>query len=356
MGKLIIMFLFVLTVYAAATNHYITVAGAGTKTGATWGNAKSKTEFAARYDTAQAGDIFWIAGGTYTFTAQLNSCRGEDSCYEGTYAEPISVIGVKTGTTNTPPLKSDWTTGTDSPTLNTEGYHFVSGHYWNFRNLIIIVNSQNGFDIGTGCNIENCKITNTTAIANYHATTEETGCSTIHCEISSPLGYGIWNYGGCLAMFNDIHDCVTGIICKSDVTLEKNIIRKCSFGVNMNNTFYPAHGYNEHILNNSFSACSTGIKGQHPKGGNKIINNIFNCFTYDLSMDTSDNTMTIRYNRYTQSTSKTMLRGVDTSGVYQDYEWSGGDPLWTNPGSNNFTLQSSSPCKNAGLKLELGTH
>jgi hypothetical protein len=356
MGKLGLILVVFLSSFAA-TNHYVTVAGAGAKTGATWSNAKDTAKFIDRFDTAQPGDIFWLAKGTYTFLRQLNSYRGVDSCYQGTTAEPISVIGVKTGTTNQPPVYADWAiANTDRPTLSTENVYFVTCHQWILRNLIVNVNSTNGIDLGTFNTVENCKVTQTSVLADRYTITTETGCTVINCELSSPLGIGLWSYCGGDIEYNYIHDCQKGMFLRSDVFIGYNIISKCSFGICMNNTVYPSSGFDETITNNSFYACSTGIYGQHPRGGNRIKNNIFNCFTYDLSMDTIDNTMFISGNKYTQGASKIMLRGVDTSGISQDYLWSGGDPLFTNPGGGIFTLQSGSSCKNAGLKLELGTH
>ncbi|MEG1798797.1 MAG: hypothetical protein RR214_01305, partial [Synergistaceae bacterium] len=52
-------------VFASEQNYYVTENGAGNYDGGSWANALKGTELAARLQKAQAGDIFYVAKGTY---------------------------------------------------------------------------------------------------------------------------------------------------------------------------------------------------------------------------------------------------------------------------------------------------
>ena len=73
----------------AAATMYVTVAGAGDKSGSTWGNAMGLGEWETDVEaTAEAGDIYYLEAGTYTLTNAFSTAL------DGTDVAPIKIIGV----------------------------------------------------------------------------------------------------------------------------------------------------------------------------------------------------------------------------------------------------------------------
>ena len=74
----------------AAADMYVTNTGAGDKSGSSWANAMSLTEFATDVvSNCEAGDRYFIMGGqTYTFTANINSARDGSAAWYWTWRFP----------------------------------------------------------------------------------------------------------------------------------------------------------------------------------------------------------------------------------------------------------------------------
>ena len=90
----------------AAATMYATVAGAGDKSGDTWAKAMDLAAWQAdALNNSESGDIYYVAGGTYALAGGFD-CNARIA----TAAAPISIIGVKSGTTNEPPVIGDWAT------------------------------------------------------------------------------------------------------------------------------------------------------------------------------------------------------------------------------------------------------
>ena len=114
-GFIILFLLIPKLCFGVAATMYVTVAGAGTKAGTSWANAFGYAEWETDYEgSAEPGDIYYVEDGTYTLTSDFSTAR------DGTVDSYIKVIGVATGTTNEPPVSSDWgfTTEIGSTLLN----------------------------------------------------------------------------------------------------------------------------------------------------------------------------------------------------------------------------------------------
>ena len=110
-------------------NYYVTVAGAGDNSGDSWANALTVSEFVMSVNSAIAGDSYYVAGGTYTFGASINTAA------DGTGSSPISIIGVNSGTTAEPPTVSDYATGSSRPLFSCGAYTITIDNYWKFLNI-----------------------------------------------------------------------------------------------------------------------------------------------------------------------------------------------------------------------------
>lgn len=97
MRKLIFLLFFLFPIYCfgAAATMYVTVAGAGGKTGADWANAMSSAEFETDIEgAAEAGDIYYVMSGTYDYSGGAVA-----TARDGAAANPVTVIidGCTTG-------------------------------------------------------------------------------------------------------------------------------------------------------------------------------------------------------------------------------------------------------------------
>ena len=115
----------------AAETMYVTVAGAGDKSGDTWAKAMDLAAWSTdSLNNSEADDIYYVMEGTYTLTGGFD-CNGRT----GSAVAPISVIGVKSGTSNEPPILTDWAAGDARPLIAAGGNIFRSGTYWKLFNL-----------------------------------------------------------------------------------------------------------------------------------------------------------------------------------------------------------------------------
>lgn len=139
-----------------AADFLVTPAGAGTKSGATWANAMGLTEFeAAAEGTAVLGDRFFPrADGTYTLTNAFSTVL------DGSTASPIKIIGVASGTTNEPPVFSDWASGDGRPLIACGANTFQLDNNWQVFNLRFTSSNAPCLRSDTSGVWCNCKVTN----------------------------------------------------------------------------------------------------------------------------------------------------------------------------------------------------
>lgn len=125
----------------AANPIYVTVAGAGDKGGSTWANAMGRAEWETDLEApASADDVYYVEEGTYTLTEDIDC-----SAINGTSNAPITIIGVKSGTSNEPPVFSDHAFTTARPLIAAGAYKWWFGDYWIFKNLRLTTTETWGF-------------------------------------------------------------------------------------------------------------------------------------------------------------------------------------------------------------------
>lgn len=339
--RLLIIFLLMISVLipsvcqGAAATMYVTPAGAGDKSGSSWANAMGLTEWKTDMSNAmEPGDIYYLAGGTYTITANTEFTR------DGTTANPIKIIGVKSGTTAEPPTTSDYAYGTDRPLIATGAYYFYFGtaNYFIVYNLQWTTTDNYGLAFGMGSTVKNCKSTNSGAATRDAFTSPPYGVM-ISCEAISTNGYGIdiSSPGHIINCY--IHDSALGIGNESSTGafIYGNVIDNCST-VGIEATSAPSWV----VMNNTIYACTTGISGTTAYC-QFFINNIITGCTTGASWTTETRSNWWGYNCWNNTT--------DTSNVTKGSDDITGNPLLTDPANGDFTLQTGSPCLNAGLAI-----
>lgn len=288
-------------------NYYTTVAGAGDNSGDSWANAMTISEFETLVEgggALAAGDYIYVAGGTYTCPNTI------DASVNAAVTAKISVIGVNSGTTNEPPISSDWATGTNRPLFDLDSGKqlILDANYWNIHNIRvdgaylygpILTASAYGY-------VENCYAINVANNTSAHGMSGGSYTSFVSCEAVSTYAWGIYQYKSLINCY--IHDSVYGIRSTSGSMAIGCIIDTCSTrGIDidtvngclfMNNTIYNCGvgifmentlNYNNVIINNSITDCTNGFAGDYsgtPQPGFVTIdyNNWYNN-TRDMSWD-----------------------------------------------------------------------
>lgn len=114
----------------AAADMMVTVAGAGAKTGVDWADAMGLAEWITDLASTEAGDRYFLEAGTYTLTGAISALN------DGTAGNPISIIGVASGTTAEPPTSADWPTTDAARPLIAAGANAIQfDNFWRFLNL-----------------------------------------------------------------------------------------------------------------------------------------------------------------------------------------------------------------------------
>ena len=319
--------------FGAAATMYVTVVGATTKTGASWATAMGLAEWQTDItNNAEAGDIYYVAGGTYTLTGAWSTAKA------GTAVAPISIIGVKTGTTAAPPTASDYAYNADRPLIAAAANTFdFTGDYWVIRNLQVTTTAQYGFKVNSYNIVQNCYSFNSSATAAYHAFYSTGGTKYISCEGVSTKGRAILLYGFASAINCYCHDSATGIqIFSNGNSIIGNRINTCTIGMDF------ALYHSSSVINNTISGCTTGITGTTAYN-NVFINNIISGCTTGANWTTAN--QKINWWDYNCWNNTTDVVNVTTG----DHVLLATDPQFINVAGGDFRLKPSSPCLNTGM-------
>jgi len=312
----------------------VTVAGAGAKDGTTWANAMGFAEFETDVEASvEAGDRYFLEEGTYTLTSSLTTLT------DGITTAPIQMIGVKSGTTNEPPVFSDYPTGDNRPLFACAANAFDFDNLWQWRNLRWTITTSRGVDVDIGHQFENCKSTNSSGTGNRSAFSVVASCHYILCEAISDLGNAFSTgannrYMGCY-----VHDSVTGFLMagSSDNQLIYNcVIDTCTTGLSIANA-----GIGNMILSNTIYNCITAMDLGTGCDYEMIVNNIFDANTTGVDFADANRTYILDYNVYDN--------GTDVVNVIKGGNSVTGDPLMQDPANGFFTLKSGSPALRVGL-------
>jgi len=165
---------------------YMSVAGAGGKTGADWANREdfSQANLQAAVDQLTAGDTLYLEAETYTLTASID-CDGGAGSY-GSYKTIMALNGSGVED-NSQAILDGNSAATNVLTHN-------NTDYWRFLHLDMI-GATGDIWAGTGTNSQyitfyNCNFDNAGADGYSSTTKDSTDAILIHCEANSNSGHG----------------------------------------------------------------------------------------------------------------------------------------------------------------------
>jgi hypothetical protein len=335
-----ILFFIVLLIFGniqAAYYHVDTAAG-GDGSGDSWVNGMSEAQFETSLEGASAaGDTYFIRTGLTLDSAYDSSAR------DGTTALYISIIGVKSGTTNEGAaiVPSDYAYLTDRPLVAAGANGISLGSYYMIRNLRITSSHANGFQLVSACHVENCYAL--TSGGNAFTTTSSWN-RFIKCEATDSAGIG-FNLQTLNILKNCyVHDCGgDGISFNSDaIYIFDNVIDSCVIGIDVS-----ARSLSHIVGNIIYGNSSHGIYGTTGTR-NLVLSNIISANAVGVEWTTAD----ILSNYFDWNCWYNTDDVVDTDIIQGEHKVEG-DPLMVNPGSGDFTLQSGSPCLDAGCQLDV---
>ncbi len=273
------------------TTYYVTVAGAGDNSGDSWANAMSFSDMQAA--TFVAGDIFYMAGGTYSGGTDTSI-----SSVNGSSTAPIYIIGVNSGTTNEPPVLADYATGSNRPLVEYTSGYFGLGQYYYVLNLrITTATGLHALNAGNNLLLNNCYVLNAYNNTGAYGVYVPLVASMFNCEVVATYGTGIYSTYTLYASY--IHDCaVTGARLSGLGFAEHNIFDTCGIGLDniASSTI---------IKNNTFYGNTTGLDLETSTITSICLNNIFDSNVTGCRADESGNvnlSMLIDYNNWSNNT------------------------------------------------------
>jgi parallel beta-helix repeat protein len=313
-------------------NYYVTVAGAGTNSGADWANAFDLAAFITHSTvSASAGDVYYIMSGTYTFTSVYSNALDQ-----------IAFIGVTTGTTNEPPTYADYAYGTDRPLFDGGSDYFFFDNYWLIRNLRFTSSSSiQTIDSDVGNVFFNCDIANTNASPSYGIYIAEG--LLVDCKITADASVAIINFPS-----GAIKNCyITG---DGAIGIRRGGRHHAAIGNIINGPDIGISAYNDDFnmfVGNTIYGCATyGIDLVSTKHNIVYNNTISNCGT-GIKGSSSILQAHIDYNNYYNNT-------TDVDGVTKGPNALAVNPNFTDAASGDFSLASASDLIGAGFGIRLG--
>jgi hypothetical protein len=319
---------------------YVTTTGAGTNSGADWNNAYALSDLKTYLDGASsgAGDHIYMKEGTYTAVSSWSY-----TALNGTSINPFKIIGVKSATTNEPPLQSDWSDKTDRPLLAWTTYTFTFNDFWQFYNLNMTVNTTTGMRADTECFFYNCKVNN----SNGSGIAIDCGAfngTIIGCEAQAG-NIGIDTIEATHVADCYAHDCTTGInLGFGDNHMVTNcIVDTCSGdGINVNT------GVQSGVIRNcSIYNCAIGIDMDSASTIVLLSNATDNCTTGIDHASATQTACFLDYNNYNSNTS-------DVTNVTKGGNATANAPGYTDAANGDFSLTTGSAMREAGRPIDVG--
>lgn len=309
----------------AAADMYVTQAGAGLTDGTDWDNAFAETDFVADLEAnAEAGDRYFIRGNLTLSEAYDASLR------DGTGALPIWLIGVKAGTTNTPPVFSDYPTGADRPTIACAANATLFGDYYIHQNLDITTTSTNGWNLGFFNILHNDKANNSGA-ATRAAVTETQRSKIIGCELQCVNGRCLnsANITTIVSTFIHTATAASGVgirMASNDLFMCNSVIKECDTGIDINDRD------NVVFVNNVIYGCDImGVSGTTGEAG-LFLNNIIDACAVGVDWTTVSKINWFDYNCWNNT-----VDIADADVVKGDSSVTGA-PGMADPANDDFTV------------------
>lgn len=334
-------------------NKYVTVAGAGTKAGTSWGDAFGLAEFESDLEaSASAGDQYFIKEGTYTLASAISTAIA------GNTNLPIELIGVVSATSAEPPTSSDWATDTNRPLFSGDSsYYFKVGNVYIIRNIHVTgAHTSGSFSTGTRCKIFNGKFTTTGATLSYEALITGANSHVVDCEfMASSGGVGCLPGGYNIFFACYFHDCGVGIYA---IAVDGSIVNHCIFDTCLVRGIY-IRRYST-VINNTIYNCAVGINLYNSTWSHDILvlnNTIVNC-TDGMTMDNSGTvrkSIIFDYNNWYNNTSDMSWdNGSSEDNSAKGLNALAVDPQFTDAPNGDFSLDSASGLIGTGFNIRLG--
>ena len=329
------------TTLYSGPEYYVTVTGAGDNSGDSWANAMSLTEFEYAIEhTVVAGDVFYIAGGSYSYSSAIFTTRS------GSSTNPILIIGVNSGTTNEPPIPSDYADGTNRPHITTtQGISFYD--YYIVMNIRITTSVNLSVNIGS--KVINCSISSSSTSSLYILPMASSS-HVSDCEIISTSGGG--TISGIYASYQStvtncyVKGCSNIGIYSYGALVSRCIINECNTGIYH-------HVYAAIIINNTIYNCNHGVWTDY--GIMMFLNNILYSNEYGFVGDFSGanvKSIIMDYNNWYDNTYDISMdnEGSEDNTLKGPHDTSN-NPLFVDYENDDFSLQSTSQCIDAGINI-----
>lgn len=271
-----------------------------------------------------AGNTVYIKAGTYSLGESVSGAN------DGTAASPIIIYGYNSS-------RGDAPTGDNRPLIQCGAYRFEVITYWQCHHLRFTGSGDGVIKHKDYSIIRNCKVENSSASANKYAISGQRSFI-VECEVVCTNGYAmqIGYEGHTLLCY--IHDSNIGI----DITGDRGSIINCVIDT-CSTTGIDLTTHKELLIfSNTIYSCGNGIAGTNAYS-NAIFNNIISGCTTGANWSSSIGQNHWDYNCWNNTT--------DVTNVTKGSNAVTADPLLKDPGNGDFTLDTDSPCFNAGMQL-----
>lgn len=346
MKKILLSFVFMISFVSnsLSATMYVTPSGAGDNSGDSWANAMAYSDWESDLEgSCSAGDIYYLAGGTYTLTSSLTN----GGC-GGAAANPIQIIGVASGTTNEPPTYSDWAYGTDRPLIS-QGSNAI--FFESNGGGMVVKNIRGsgtspyvGIKIAKGFGYNLKWETNTSGGEGTVVLSEKASC--FYCEAKNASGTAFSLTQGYLYAFN-AHDSALGVSA-SQANYAKSflngVVSGCTLGIDLN-----ASSHDLSLISDvTFEGNTTDVDfGTPPSTSDAngyvfMVNSFLGTATTGVTADAEFVGAIVDHNVYSNLT-------TDTSNVTKGPHDVTSDITLTDPSGEDFTLPDSSAAEGVGM-------
>jgi len=312
---------------------YVTVAGAGNNDGLTWANAMPMADFITDIEgAAEAGDKYFVEEGTYTMGEAIDM-----SLQDGTAPLPIWIIGVKSGTSNEPPVVGDHATGDNRPLFAMEANDFIMAEHWKIYNIRFTGSDNLGVQADDYSVLFNVKSSHSGTYGiylGYH------NVIAVACEATGSTT-GMVAGSGCQLTACYVHDCTNGILVTNlQAGIYHCIIDTCSGnGIEIQEARDGAR-----LINNTIYNCGKGILAASARNCT-IVNNILDGNTVGIEWTTKTWCNFIDFNCWDNTDD------IQDDDVEIGFYPVSADPGMTDPANANFSVQVADPVYDAGLDV-----
>ncbi|MEA2036140.1 MAG: hypothetical protein U9O94_01425 [Nanoarchaeota archaeon] len=342
------LFFFIENCYGAAEDMYVTVAGAGGKSGVNWDDAMDWSAFKTDFEAnAETGDRYFLAGGNYTLGSNLTDTGA------GSASEPIEMIGVKSGTTAEPPTQSDWAYGTDRPYFDIQSYKVdLDGQHKLIRNFRMSdegAAAYVGMAIGRGSMGVNVKV-ETVRASSEGAIQMERESTCINCEAVNTGGAAFLVRADTFVVNSYAHDSATCYAlwgANAVKTVINSVADTCTIGFSVDVSSYDQNLIIGNTIYNSTTGISLGtIATSGEEGYAAIYSNLIDNCTTGITVSNEAGLVLLDYNMFSNNTTDHTADYIHP-GVNVVFA----DVTMTDPANKDFTLPDSSSAEDAGMQL-----